>query len=151
MTNEELKSELLDLLTKKLNVLVDMLVATTDVDMDVEETAAEEYVLMVEERDEHLKTIKTIDELLLEQPFADFMKTSEFKQFSEATLVLENITVTIERIIEADKKLSEKAPAVLNSLKENARKLAAGKKNIKSYNQSETFYDNYRGDFDTSN
>lgn len=134
-------SSLVDYLNQKREMLNEMLFLTKSVRFNGTDTDAENYIALVEKRQEIMDKIHNLD---MEADFSpEKIDTLPIGLSKDAGLLWDNIKSLAAQIIELDKELLEKAEGIVNNLKGNMKTMQEGKSIRNIYSEDMTAYNGY--------
>lgn len=134
-------SSLVDYLNQKREMLNEMLFLTKSVRFNGTDTDAENYIALVEKRQEIMDKIHNLD---MEADFSpEKIDTLPIGLSKDAGLLWDNIKSLAAQIIELDKELLEKAEGIVNNLKGNMKIMQEGKSIRNIYSEDMTAYNGY--------
>jgi hypothetical protein len=134
-------SSLVDYLNQKREMLNEMLFLTKSVRFNGTDTDAENYIVLVEKRQEIMDKIHNLD---MEADFSpEKIDTLPIGLSKDAGLLWDNIKSLAAQIIELDKELLEKAEGIVNNLKGNMKTMQEGKSIRNIYSEDMTAYNGY--------
>ncbi|MBE6012797.1 hypothetical protein [Anaeropeptidivorans aminofermentans] len=134
-------SSLVDYLNQKREMLNEMLFLTKSVRFNGTDTDPENYIALVEKRQEIMDKIHNLD---MEADFSpEKIDTLPIGLSKDAGLLWDNIKSLAAQIIELDKELLEKAEGIVNNLKGNMKTMQEGKSIRNIYSEDMTAYNGY--------
>ncbi len=124
----------INMLGKKLQLLIDMLVLTKSASFENIEDAPQNYINMVDEREKVLENLQAIDNRLNLLCYKNV--SNQKTQFLES-----EIKNTVGQIIAIDEEISKFVPKINSFLKDNMKK-ASVTKDVTSKYQGDLYFDN---------